>query len=159
MLVSVQALIGWLQVRGCRFKSWIFSSFTYFSNMLCAVKGFRPHGLLVYRLCLPPDTPIIYSYFVNCQVWVVQGWINFCGKKPRKLWKFVCHKISMCTVYCVMCLLQLWNFCLQAAVQVIFFVCVCVGSEHIRGTGVNHSIDQYLLALITAHHMQRPTNP
>ena len=24
--------------RGCRFKSWIFSSFTFFSNMLCAVK-------------------------------------------------------------------------------------------------------------------------
>jgi len=39
-----------LQVQG------IFSSFTYCSNMLCAVKfkGFRPHGVLVYRLCLPP---------------------------------------------------------------------------------------------------------
>ena len=36
--VSVRALIGWLQVQGCRFKSWIFSSFTFFSNMLCAVK-------------------------------------------------------------------------------------------------------------------------
>ena len=36
--VSVRALIGWLQVRGCMFKSWIFSSFTYFSNKLCAVK-------------------------------------------------------------------------------------------------------------------------
>ena len=26
------------------------------------VKGFRPHGLLVYRLCLPPDTPIINNH-------------------------------------------------------------------------------------------------
>ena len=31
-----------------------------FKHALCSkVKGFRPHGLLVYRLCLPPDTPII----------------------------------------------------------------------------------------------------
>jgi len=44
--VSVRALIGWLQVQGCRFKSWIFSSFTYFSNMLCAVK-LRVLGLMV----------------------------------------------------------------------------------------------------------------
>ena len=66
--VSVRALIGWLQVRGCRFKSWIFSSFTYFSNMLCAVKGFRPHGLLVYRLCLPPDTPIIFRRVIPFQL-------------------------------------------------------------------------------------------
>ena len=29
------------------------------------VKGFRPHGLLVYRLCLPPDTPIIFG----CLLW------------------------------------------------------------------------------------------
>jgi len=43
--VSVQALIGWLQIQGCRFKSWIFS-FTYFSNMLCAVK-LRVLGLMV----------------------------------------------------------------------------------------------------------------
>jgi len=28
------------------------------------VKGFRPHGLLVYRLYLPPDTPIIFIYLV-----------------------------------------------------------------------------------------------
>jgi len=34
--------------------------------MLCAVKGFKPQGLLVYRLCLPPDTPIIlYKEFVH----------------------------------------------------------------------------------------------
>jgi len=45
--VSVQALIGWLQARGCRFKSWIFSSSTYFSNMLCAVK-LRVLGLVAY---------------------------------------------------------------------------------------------------------------
>ena len=65
--VSVRALIRWLQVRGCRFKSWIFSSFIYFSkHALCSsVKGFRPHGLLVYRLCLPPDTPIIYFLFIS----------------------------------------------------------------------------------------------
>jgi len=25
-------------------------------------KGFRPHGLLVYRLCLPPDTAIIFIF-------------------------------------------------------------------------------------------------
>ena len=31
----------------CRFKSWIFSSFTYFSNMLCAVK-LRVLGLMAY---------------------------------------------------------------------------------------------------------------
>ena len=37
----------------------MFSSFTYFSNILCAV-NFRPEGLLVYRLCLPPDTSITY---------------------------------------------------------------------------------------------------
>ena len=62
--VSVQALIEWLQVQGCRFTSWIFSSFTYFSNMLCAVK-LRVLGLLVYRLCLPPDTPnTLKSYYV-----------------------------------------------------------------------------------------------
>ena len=36
--VSIRGLIGWLQFRGCRFKSWIFSSFTFFSNMLSAVK-------------------------------------------------------------------------------------------------------------------------
>ena len=30
------------------------------------VKGFRPHGLLVYRLCLPSDTPIIFKFlFIN----------------------------------------------------------------------------------------------
>jgi len=29
-------------------------------NELLTVKGFRPHGLLVCRLCLPPDTPIIF---------------------------------------------------------------------------------------------------
>jgi len=59
--VSVQALIGWLQVQGCRFKSWIFFFHLIFKHALCSkVKGFRPHGLLVYRLCLPPDTPIIY---------------------------------------------------------------------------------------------------
>ena len=45
--VSVRALIGWLQVRGYRFKSWIFSSFTSFSNMLCAVK-LRVLGLMAY---------------------------------------------------------------------------------------------------------------
>ena len=39
-----------------------FSSFTFFSNMLCAVKlRVRSHGLLVYRLCLLPDTPIILT--------------------------------------------------------------------------------------------------
>ena len=33
-----------------------------FKHALCSqVKGFRPHGLLVYRLCLPPDTPIILN--------------------------------------------------------------------------------------------------
>ena len=37
-----------------------------FKNALCSqVKGFRPHGLLVYRLCLPPDTPIIIVS-LNC---------------------------------------------------------------------------------------------
>ena len=46
-LVSLRALIGWLQVRGCRLKSWIFSSFTYFSNMLCAVK-LRVLSLMTY---------------------------------------------------------------------------------------------------------------
>ena len=31
-----------------------------FKHALCSkVKDFRPHGLLVYRPCLPPDTPII----------------------------------------------------------------------------------------------------
>ena len=31
-----------------------------FKHALCSyVKGFRPHGLLVYRLCFPPDTSII----------------------------------------------------------------------------------------------------
>jgi len=34
---------------------------TILTKALCSqVKGFRPHGLLVYRLCLPPDTPIIF---------------------------------------------------------------------------------------------------
>jgi len=45
--VSVRALIGWLQVRGCRFKSWILSSFTYFWNMICAVK-LRVLGVMAY---------------------------------------------------------------------------------------------------------------
>ena len=38
-----------------------------FKHILCSkVKGFRPQGLLVYRLCLPPDTPIIFTYFALC---------------------------------------------------------------------------------------------
>ena len=39
--VSVQVLIGWLQVQVT-----IFFCFAYFSNMLCALKlmAFRPHG-------------------------------------------------------------------------------------------------------------------
>ena len=45
--VSVRVLIGWLQVRGCRFKSWIFSFFTYFSNMFFAVQ-LRVLGLMAY---------------------------------------------------------------------------------------------------------------
>jgi len=33
-----------------------------FKHALCSqVEVFRPHGLLVYRLCLPPDTPIIFT--------------------------------------------------------------------------------------------------
>ena len=37
-------------------------SLLLFKHALCSqVKGFRPHGLLVYRLCLPPDTPIIFN--------------------------------------------------------------------------------------------------
>ena len=36
-------------------QSWIFSSLTYFSNILCAV-NLKVLGLLVYRLCLLPDT-------------------------------------------------------------------------------------------------------
>ena len=39
--VSVRALIGWLQARGCRFKSWIFSSFTFFSNILLYAVKFK----------------------------------------------------------------------------------------------------------------------
>jgi len=50
---------------GCRFKSWIFSSFTYFSNMLCAFK-IRVLGIMAYwytgSACLPPDTPIIFIF-------------------------------------------------------------------------------------------------
>ena len=35
--------------------------FIILSAWLCSyVNGFRPHGLLVYRLCFPPDTPIIF---------------------------------------------------------------------------------------------------
>jgi len=63
-----------LQVRGCRFKSRIFSSFTYFSNMLCAVK-LRVLGLLAYRLCLPPDTPII-SWLNQC--FIQKGYHTIC---------------------------------------------------------------------------------
>ena len=44
---------------------------------LCSkVKGFRPHGLLVYRLCLPPDTPIIIKDTValieTCKLTLIQ---------------------------------------------------------------------------------------
>jgi len=54
--VSIRALIGWLQVRDCRFEVAgsrlqiqvrIFSSFTYFSNVLCAVQ-LRVLGLMAY---------------------------------------------------------------------------------------------------------------
>ena len=55
--VSVRVLIGWLQVQVMDF----FFFHLLFKHALCGqVKGFRPHGLLVYRLCLSPDTRIIY---------------------------------------------------------------------------------------------------
>ena len=54
--VSVRALIGWLQ-----FQVMDFFFHLLFKHALCSqVKGFRPHGVLVYRLCLPPDTSIIF---------------------------------------------------------------------------------------------------
>ena len=38
----------------------------FFKHALCSqVKGFTPHGLLVYRPCLPPDTPIIFIAVVK----------------------------------------------------------------------------------------------
>ena len=71
--VSIRALIGWLQVWGCRFKSWIFSSFTYFSNMLCAVK-LRVLGLMAYWYTGSDFHQIPQSYlnlikFVRCCMW------------------------------------------------------------------------------------------
>ena len=37
-----------------------------FKHALCSkVKGFRSYGLLVYRLCLPPDTPIIFDHIIS----------------------------------------------------------------------------------------------
>jgi len=40
-----------------------FSFHLLFKHALCSkVKGFRLHGLLVYRLCLPPDTPIVFNH-------------------------------------------------------------------------------------------------
>ena len=35
-------------------------AFQFIAVYCSQVKGFRPHGLLVYRICLPPDTPIIF---------------------------------------------------------------------------------------------------
>ena len=63
---QIQPYTATKYVRGCRFKSWIFFFFhLFFKNALCSqVKGFGPHGLLVYRLCLPPDTPIIFIIFI-----------------------------------------------------------------------------------------------
>jgi len=52
----------------CPQRNWNSGSETEFGFFLlsstfqtCSVQGFRPHGLLVYRLCLPPDTPIIIN--------------------------------------------------------------------------------------------------
>ena len=40
----------------------------WITNVNSSVKGFRPHGLLVYRLCLPPDTLIIFIYLKDVTV-------------------------------------------------------------------------------------------
>jgi len=68
--VSVQALIGWLQVPRLQVQVMDFFFFhLLFKHALCSlVKGFRPHGLMVYRLCLPPDTPIIFKGYKNWAV-------------------------------------------------------------------------------------------
>ena len=57
--------VNWIAA-GLRLQVQVMDFFFFhllFKHALCSqVKGFRPHGLLVYRLCLPPDTPIIFIY-------------------------------------------------------------------------------------------------
>ena len=62
--------LGWndTSYRGSNIKTLTIDKFNYdwgiwWKAEPCSyVKGFRPHGLLVYRLCLPPDTPIIIKF-------------------------------------------------------------------------------------------------
>ena len=52
-------LIGWLQVQ---VMDYFFFHLLFKNALYSLVKGFRPHGQLVKRLCLPPDTPIIFIF-------------------------------------------------------------------------------------------------
>ena len=56
---TASIIIGWLQVQVMDFFLLSLSFQTCFVQLSLRV---RSHGLLVYRLCLLPDTPIIYIF-------------------------------------------------------------------------------------------------
>ena len=65
---EIQYLVRTVKLSGSRLQDQVMDFFFFhllFKRALCSkVKGFRPHGLLVYRLCLPPDTPIIFLVMI-----------------------------------------------------------------------------------------------
>ena len=55
----------------------------YFKNVQLSLRV-RSHGLLVYRLCLLPDTPIIFIYLFKCLGNVTSySYILLCQKVTR----------------------------------------------------------------------------
>ena len=90
-----------------------------FKHALCSqVKGFTPHGLLVYRLCLLPDTPIIFIFILAMTISTLVMWIQLI-----KYWQC---KLQLSTLfwwinlyvgnYC--CMIQKWFWMLSLHLMV-----------------------------------------